>query len=153
MSSDQQQAARAAQLDEKLWPSGSSWVALIGLGAAFGLIPGPISTPVAVATGIVMVVVVVVLVALLTPRVTLSAGVFAAGRAKVPASLVATVEPLDADRMKAALGPGLDARSFRCTRPWIRTGLRITLDDPLDPTPYWLISTRRPQEWVRALGR
>lgn len=141
-----------AQLDEKLWPSPGSWVAMLGLGAAFGLIPGPISTPVAIATGIVMFGIVLALIVALTPRLTLSAGVFAAGRAKVPVSLVATAEVLDEAQMKAALGPELDGRSFRCTRPWVRTGLRVTLNDPLDPTPYWLLSTRRPEAWVRALG-
>jgi hypothetical protein len=59
----------------------------------------------------------------------------------------------DADQMRTALGPALDARAFVCLRAWARTGVRVDLQDPLDPTPYWLLSTRRPQELADALGR
>jgi len=155
MSSEQQQAARPKQagpLAEKLWPSPGVWFAFTAFGAAFGLIPGPINTTFAIGTGIVSAVVVLGLVLVLTPRLELAKGVFSAGRARVPVSLVDRVEPLDAVQMKAALGRELDARAFRCTRAWVRTGVRVTLNDPQDPTPYWLISTRRPQDGVRALG-
>ncbi|MBT0769204.1 DUF3093 domain-containing protein [Kineosporia sp. J2-2] len=167
MSSDQRQAAdeKAAgeqapaaapqtkkQLSETLWPSPALWVLLVALGASFGLIPGPVNTTFAVITGVVTAVLAVALIVTLTPKVELAKGVFSAGRASVPASLIAKVEPLDAGQMRVAHGVELDARAFLCTRGWVRTGIRVTLNDPEDPTPYWLISTRKPQEWVRALG-
>ncbi|GAB6903784.1 DUF3093 domain-containing protein [Kineosporia succinea] len=152
MSSDQQQKAKVKRLEESLSPSPAMWFVFVLLGASFGLIPGPINTTVALVTSVLCVVLTVGLVVGFTPRLSLAKGVFAAGRAKVPASLVAKVEPLDAAQMRAAHGVDLDARAYLCTRAWVRTGIRVTLDDPADPTPYWLISTRRPQEWVRALG-
>ncbi|MGI9207623.1 MAG: DUF3093 family protein, partial [Rhodococcus sp. (in: high G+C Gram-positive bacteria)] len=36
--------------------------------------------------------------------------------------------------------------------PWVGTMAMVVLDDPDDPTPYWLISTRRPAELLEALG-
>ena len=36
-------------------------------------------------------------------------------------------------------------------RPYIRTAVEITLDDPEDPVPYWLVSTRHPQQLAEAL--
>ena len=36
-------------------------------------------------------------------------------------------------------------------RSWIPTAVRVDLNDPDDPTPYWFISTRKPVELVRAL--
>ena len=33
----------------------------------------------------------------------------------------------------------------------MRTAVEITLDDPEDPVPYWLVSTRRPQQLAAAL--
>ncbi len=158
MSPDQQEAAAAAKSPSKqpvvetLWPTAGVWLAFTAFGAAFGLIPGPINVPFAIGTAVVMAGVVLGLVVLWTPKLALAKGVFAAGRARVPVSLVARVEPLDAAQMKNALGAGLDARAYRATRPWVKTGIRVTLDDPQDPTPYWLLSTRRPQDWVRALG-
>ncbi|MGW9267500.1 DUF3093 family protein, partial [Gordonia terrae] len=37
-------------------------------------------------------------------------------------------------------------------RSWVKTMVLIVLDDPDDPTPYWLVSTRRPAELLAALG-
>ena len=53
--------------------------------------------------------------------------------------------------MRQAHGPRLDARAYLCLRGWIPTGVRIALADPQDPTPYWLLSTRRPEALAAAL--
>ena len=44
----------------------------------------------------------------------------------------------------------LDARAYLCIRGWIPTGIRVAVADPQDPTPYWLVSTRRPEELLTA---
>jgi hypothetical protein len=66
--------------------------------------------------------------------------------------LLGTPEALDVAAMRHELGPGLDARAYVCLRAWARTGVRVALNDPDDPTPYWLVSTRRPELLVQALG-
>jgi Protein of unknown function (DUF3093) len=33
----------------------------------------------------------------------------------------------------------------------VATAVEITLADPADPVPYWLVSTRRPQQLAAAL--
>jgi hypothetical protein len=48
-------------------------------------------------------------------------------------------------------GVDLDARAFLKIRPWVKPVVRIELDDDNDPTPYWLVSTRRPKELAAAL--
>ncbi|MGI3786257.1 MAG: DUF3093 family protein, partial [Janthinobacterium lividum] len=35
---------------------------------------------------------------------------------------------------------------------WVSTSVEIGLDDPADPVPYWLVSTRRPGALASALG-
>lgn len=50
-----------------------------------------------------------------------------------------------------ALGPGSDPSAYLLHRPWIGPMVRITLDDPADPTPYWLFSCRHAAELVTAL--
>ncbi|NCZ73340.1 MAG: DUF3093 family protein, partial [Actinobacteria bacterium] len=37
-------------------------------------------------------------------------------------------------------------------RFWVKTGVKITISDHRDPTPYWLLSSRKSDEIVRALG-
>jgi hypothetical protein len=54
--------------------------------------------------------------------------------------------------MRQARGPGLDARAFLCLRGWVQTGARVRIDDPQDPTPYWLLSTRHPDRLAAALA-
>jgi hypothetical protein len=29
-------------------------------------------------------------------------------------------------------------------RPWVRGAVQVVLDDPADPTPFWVVSTRDP---------
>ncbi len=39
-----------------------------------------------------------------------------------------------------------------CIRGWIDPVVRIEITDPADRTPYWLASTRHPDELVAALS-
>jgi Protein of unknown function (DUF3093) len=87
-----------------------------------------------------------------TPLVEVAGGTLRAGAAHIPLALVGAVEVLDAEQMRQALGPALDARAFLCLRGWIATGVRFTLTDPADPTPYWLVSSRRPDQLAEAVS-
>jgi hypothetical protein len=78
-------------------------------------------------------------------------GELRAGAAHVPVTLLRDPRALDAAQARHELGPGLDARAHLAQRGWVRTAVRVDLDDPADPTPYWLVSTRRPQALVAAL--
>ena len=87
----------------------------------------------------------------LTATVSVAEGELRAGRARIPVTLLGDVTVLDPDAMRTELGPRLDARAHACLRAWIRTGVRVELADPQDPTPYWLVSSRRPEELARAI--
>ena len=50
-------------------------------------------------------------------------------------------------------GVRLDARAYLLIRGWIPGLVRVELDDPDDPTPYWLVSTRHPVRLAAALSR
>lgn len=71
--------------------------------------------------------------------------------AHLPLSAVREVVALDAAGRRELLGPHADPLAFVVLRPWLRTAVQIVLDDPDDPTPYWLVSTRRPVELAEAL--
>ena len=38
-----------------------------------------------------------------------------------------------------------DARSYLLTRPYVKQLVRIEVNDPADPHPAWLVSTRHPR--------
>ena len=71
--------------------------------------------------------------------------------ARLPRRFVADVIPLDAEGKRLLLGAGADPLAFVIQRPWTGGAVQIILDDPADPTPYWLISTRRPEALAAAL--
>jgi hypothetical protein len=71
--------------------------------------------------------------------------------ARLPLSVISEVVALDAGGKREALGIGSHPLAFVIQRPWIGPAVQVLLDDPADPTPYWLISTRRPIDLARAL--
>ncbi len=74
------------------------------------------------------------------------------GRAVLDLGYVDAVRALDAEATTNRTGPGADARAHLVLRPYARTAVELTLDDPADPVPYWLVSTRRPEELAEAIG-
>jgi len=41
--------------------------------------------------------------------------------------------------------------AFLVIRPYLKSAVQVAVEDPADPTPYWLLSTRRPDRLVAAL--
>lgn len=74
------------------------------------------------------------------------------GDAHLPLRFVGTVTVIRPPEKRIALGPKLDPTAFLMHRGWIAPVVRIDLTDPDDPTPYWMVSTRRPEQLVAALG-
>jgi hypothetical protein len=73
------------------------------------------------------------------------------GRASIEHAYVAGCRALDADQTRRRAGVEADARAHLVLRPYIKTAVEITLADPDDPVPYWLVSTRHPQRLAAAL--
>jgi hypothetical protein len=73
------------------------------------------------------------------------------GRASIEHAYIASSRALAAEEARQRAGVGADARAHLVLRPYVRTAVEITLDDPEDPVPYWLVSTRRPQQLAEAL--
>lgn len=73
-----------------------------------------------------------------------------AGTAVLPASVVSKSLVVPESAHRNALGRQLDPAAFLVTHSWVRTMVLLVLDDPEDPTPYWLVSTRKPEELLDA---
>jgi len=78
-------------------------------------------------------------------------GELRAGPAHISLELLGDPEPLDAEGTRRVAGVDADARAFLLLRPYLKRSVRVPLRDPADPTPYWLLSTRRPQSLAEAL--
>lgn len=140
-------AGRSAEHTERLWPTPAWWAVGALLVAAAWLVL-VVSTPVwvtAVGTVAAGTFVVGGLGMAGSVRVGVRDGELVAGRAHVPLSVCAAVVPLDDEAARALRGVGADARAFLLLRPWLPQAVRVDLDDPADPTPYWLVSARDPE--------
>jgi Protein of unknown function (DUF3093) len=73
------------------------------------------------------------------------------GRASIDHAYIAGCRALDAEQTRRRAGVEADARAHLVLRPYIKTAVEITLDDEDDPVPYWLVSTRHPQQLAAAL--
>jgi DUF3093 family protein len=66
------------------------------------------------------------------------------GHAHLPVSVVSRSAEVPKSAKSAALGRQLDPAAFVVHRAWVGPMVLLVLDDPDDPTPYWLVSTRHP---------
>jgi len=73
------------------------------------------------------------------------------GRASIEHAYISGSQALTAEEARQRGGVEADARAHLVLRPYVRTAVEITLGDPEDPVPYWLVSTRHPQQLAEAL--
>lgn len=137
---------------ERLLPGVGFFVALLLLIPAVALVMTPINAPAAWPTAIILYVAAALLFIVISPVIEVRDGVLVAGRAQIPLEFVGDVEPLGADALRAAIGSEADARNFLLVRGWIHRGLRIEITDEADPTPYWIVTSRKPLTLAEALG-
>lgn len=79
------------------------------------------------------------------PRIAVTPEGLCAGAARLPWECVGSVVVLDRDGMRRARGAGADARTYLVLRPWAAPGgILVDVQDPQDPHPAWLITSRRP---------
>ncbi len=71
--------------------------------------------------------------------------------AHIPLDEVSGAVALDAKTLRLVVGREGDPAAFVSIRPWIGPGVQLWVDDPEDPTPYWVISTRHPQQVVELI--
>ncbi len=84
-------------------------------------------------------------------RVAVYDGELHAGAAHIPVGLLGSPQVLDAESTRRVHGVEADARAFLVTRPYLRRSVLVPVEDPDDPTPYWLISTRHGDALAAAL--
>jgi hypothetical protein len=74
-----------------------------------------------------------------------------AGDAHLPVTVIARSASIPSSAKSAALGRQLDPAAYVLHRAWVGPMVLVVLDDPDDPTPYWLVSCRHPERVLSAL--
>ncbi len=73
------------------------------------------------------------------------------GGAHLPVSVISRSAEVPKSAKSAALGRQLDPAAYVVHRAWVGPLVLLVLDDPDDPTPYWLVSCRHPDRLLAAL--
>jgi len=136
---------------EKLWPSVWIWIVVVGLSGAGVLMFGPISPATGIIAAVVLLAIMTIMLVLSTPTITVTADTVRVGRASIDRKFVGSVEAFKKAEATAERGPRLNGLAYMCFRGWIDPVVKIEITDPADRTPYWLASSRRPDELVSAL--
>lgn len=128
------------------WLAALFWAATLGvayghsLGVAVGTMVGALSLALA-AAGLVQVSTVIVV----------DRGGLSVGSAHLPLAAMGQVAVLDAEAARRRRGPEADPRAYTALRGWVPFAVTIDVDDVRDPTPFWYVSTRRPEVLAEAL--
>jgi len=77
--------------------------------------------------------------------------VLRAGRDTLALSGADEVIALDERQAKALGGPRADPAAHLLLRPYLKRAVYVSLADPADGVPYWLIGTRHPAELAAAI--
>ncbi|MGX5680334.1 DUF3093 domain-containing protein [Schumannella luteola] len=136
---------------ERLWPAPWLYLATALVIPASLLVFLPISEVAGIVVAVVLYAGCVALLLLAAPRIEVTESELVAGKARIPLSLVGAIATARGDDARQERGPGLDARAWLLIRGWVDPVVKVQITDPQDPTPYWLLSTRRPDALAAAL--
>ena len=141
-----------ATFQEKLWPAWWIWLVSLGLGATAAVAFMPIGITWGLTAGLVAFALITFGLLTSTPTIEVTADTVRVGRASIEREFVGEVTGYRGSAAYQQRGPGLNGIAFMCIRGWIDPVVRIEITDERDSTPYWLASTRRPEELTAALG-
>jgi len=88
-----------------------------------------------------------------TLSLSVDAGGFAVGPVQLERQYLGEVSSLDRVASQRLRGVDADPRAFTALRGWVATSVQVEVADDRDPTPYWLVATRRPDSLAAALER
>jgi len=141
------------QYDERLWPNFWVWLIAAGTAAAVVVMLAPISMAAGIIGAVVAAILLTVLLIVSTPRILVTDTMLHVGRAQIERRYVGQVEAFTGEAATEQRGPKLNGTAYMCMRGWIDPVVTIQITDETDLTPYWIASTRRPQQLAAALNR
>jgi hypothetical protein len=137
---------------ERLWASPWVFISTALVIPASLLVFLPINPYAGVIVAIALYACVVAVLIATSPIVEVTTEHFAAGRATLPLAFVGEVKGFEGEEATLERGQRLDARAWLLIRGWVPSVVTVRVTDENDPTPYWLVSTRRPGELTKALA-
>ncbi|MEN9660332.1 MAG: hypothetical protein RLZZ443_261 [Actinomycetota bacterium] len=86
------------------------------------------------------------------PKIELDESTLKIGSVQIPRAELGGAEALVDDAARKARGPALSPAAFVLFRGTTRSLVRIVVTSKSDPTPYWLVSSRKAEKFAAALN-
>ena len=136
---------------ERVRPNLGTFIAVATLLPAVTLVSEPFDYRIGIAVGLILVMSIWVALFFLAPVIQVGSSHLTVARAKIPRNLLGKIEEIAKDQIFSERGPKLDPAAHKVFQGTVKTGIKITVNDPNDPTPYWIISTRKPAQLAEVL--
>ncbi|MGO3088046.1 MAG: DUF3093 domain-containing protein [Galactobacter sp.] len=137
---------------EKLRSPWWLWLTVVGISFAIGLSLSPTNVLLFVILTVVALIIGSVLLVASAPAIVVTETTLSVGRATIEREFLGEVTGYRGEDARYERGRGLNGLAFMCFRGWVDPVVKVEIADDRDETPYWLFSTRRPEQVVRALG-
>ena len=138
---------------ERVLPNFGTFAATFALLPSIAIISEPFDIRIGLAIGVVAVITIWTLLILRAPKIELSLLELKVGRVAILRNLIGEVEVISKEGIFLERGPKLDPGAYKVFQGSVKTAIKISITDPEDQTPYWLISTRKPDKLAELLKR
>jgi hypothetical protein len=136
---------------ERVRPNVGTFAAVAVLIPAIALVSEPFDFRIGLVIGPILVLGIWAALFLLSPVIVVGKQILSVGQASIPCELLGDVIEIPKEKIFHERGPALDPASYKVFQGTVKTAVKIMIKDPQDPTPYWIISTRKPTELAKAL--
>jgi hypothetical protein len=136
---------------ERVRPNFGTFIAVATLLPAVTLVSEPFDYRIGIAVGLILVMSIWAALFFLAPVIQVGSSHLTVARAKIPRNLLGKIEEIAKDQIFSERGPKLDPAAHKVFQGTVKTAIKITVNDPNDPTPYWIISTRKPAQLAEVL--
>ena len=136
---------------ERVRPNLGTFIAVATLLPAVTLVSEPFDYRIGIAVGLILVMSIWAALFFLAPVIQVGSSHLTVARAKIPRDLLGKIEEIGKDQIFSERGPKLEPAAYKVFQGTVKTAIKITVNDPNDPTPYWIISTRKPAQLAEVL--
>ena len=130
---------------ERALPSLGFYAATLFVPVALFLVALPFSEVVGLVVAAMSILSIICLSWILAPLITLTSEHLNVGKVSIEKKWLGSAIEVTGKDAFLERGPHLDTRAFTKFQIGVKSLVKIELDDPQDPTPYWLIATRNPE--------
>ena len=136
---------------ERVRPNLGTFIAVATLLPAVMVVSEPFDFRIGIAIGTTLVLLLWAALFFKAPVIQVGKTMLSVGRAKIPLALLGKIEVIEKKQIFDERGPNLNPAAYKVFQGTVKTALKLTVKDASDPTPYWIISTRKPVQLATVL--